>query len=156
MSPSHAGDDYSRDIPYAAATRRVFEALTTREGLAGWWTPLISGSPAEGGRFQLRFAGLEEKIVIHVERATAPTVVVWRCLEHSGHPDWANTTIAFRLDHDPPAGGLLRFSHSGLNPTLTCYAVCERGWDHFLASLLRYAERGRGTPFTGTRVAARS
>ncbi|MGZ4288391.1 MAG: hypothetical protein ACXVHB_28535 [Solirubrobacteraceae bacterium] len=42
---------------------------------------------------------------------------------------------------------MLRFRHLGLIPRLSCYEVCESGWEHFLASLLDYADHGNGSRF---------
>ncbi len=125
----------------------MFDALTTLEGLAGWWTPLVSGTPAAGGEVKFAFAGLDEKIVMRIDDATSPSQVTWTCLTHAGHPEWRGTTIVFELAQDDRSRGVLKFRHVGLNRTLNCYETCETGWDHFLASLLSYVERGAGRPF---------
>jgi uncharacterized protein YndB with AHSA1/START domain len=142
-----ASDDYTREIPYATTREQVFGALTTLEGLAGWWTPLVTGSPDEGGELEFRFAGLDEKIVMRVDQATPPSTVIWTCLVHTGHPEWNGTTIVFELDQATGSSGVLRFHHVGLKPTLRCYETCESGWEHFLASVVSYAQTGNGTPF---------
>lgn len=141
------GSDYTREVPFAVAPERLFDALTTLEGLACWWTPLVSGIPTAGGEVEFAFAGLDEKIVMRVDDATPPSNVTWTCLTHTGHPEWQGTTVVFELEAPDDDAGLLKFRHLGLTPTLDCYETCETGWDHFLASLLNYAERGEGTPF---------
>ncbi len=50
----------------------------------------------------------------------------------------ARVTVSGHL----PDGCELDFRHTGIAPEL----VAE-GWDHFLASLAGYAERGEGSPF---------
>lgn len=52
-----------------------------------------------------------------------------------------------RLQPRGESAGRLRFRHVGLVPRLSCYEVCESGWEHFPVSLLDYAERGAGSPF---------
>lgn len=143
-----ATGDYKREISFASDSReRVFDALTGLEGLAGWWTPLVSGAPAAGGQLEFGFAGLEEKIVMRVDEATRPSKVTWTCLTHTGHPEWEGTVITFELTTDGDARALLKFRHEGLRPGLSCYQTCEAGWEHFLASLLNYAQHGNGSPF---------
>jgi hypothetical protein len=40
-------------------------------------------------------------------------------------------------------------------PALSCYELCNNGWQYFMASLQQFAETGRGTPYTiKTAVAA--
>jgi hypothetical protein len=84
---------------------------------------------------------------MRVDRAEPPSTVVWTCLVHTGHPEWQGTSVVFELVGDEDGIGLLRFRHIGLTPVLGCYGACERGWDHFLASLVGYAQSGKGSPF---------
>jgi uncharacterized protein YndB with AHSA1/START domain len=139
--------DYATSLDFDAPPARVFEALTTLGGLAGWWTPIVGGDPTAGGELEFGFAGLDEKIVMRVEAATPESSVIWRCLVHSGHPEWQETQIAFELRERRAGRGVLTFRHTGLTPDRDCYTACSSGWDHFLASLLRYAESGKGNPF---------
>jgi uncharacterized protein YndB with AHSA1/START domain len=144
-----APEDYTRELPFAGPRERVFEALATTDGLAGWWTPLVAGDATEGGQLSFEFDGVEETIVMHVERAERPSAVRWRCLLHTGHPEWEGTRLVFELERRDAATGLLRFRHIGLSPQLSCFEACERGWEHFLQSLIGHAERAEGSPFEG-------
>jgi uncharacterized protein YndB with AHSA1/START domain len=139
--------DYTLDVPLGVPRERVFDALTTLDGLAGWWTPIVSGTPTPGGEIEFGFTGLDEKILMRVDDATPPAMVVWTCLTHTGHPEWQGTRLVFEIVQHDPGGGLLKFRHIGLTPDLNCYATCESGWDHFIASLLSYAAHHQGTPF---------
>jgi hypothetical protein len=69
-------------------------------------------------------------------------------LTHTGHPEWKDTRIVFELEPHEASGGLLRFTHVGLIARLSCYEICQTGWERFLASLLDYAEHGKGSPFS--------
>jgi uncharacterized protein YndB with AHSA1/START domain len=148
MSTPTAGDlDYAREIATDAPTERVFDSLTTLDGLRGWWTPIVSGSPTTGGEITFGFSGMDEHIVMRVDQATRHSKVIWTCLTHSGHPEWQATTIAFELERTPNGANLLRFRHIGLIPRLNCYETCGTSWEHFLQSLLDYAQHGKGSPF---------
>jgi uncharacterized protein YndB with AHSA1/START domain len=155
LTPARAQDtmngaapgDYTRDLQFRASRTSIFEALTTLDGLAGWWTPLLSGNPNTGGEVEFAFAGLAEKIVMRVDDATSPARVTWTCLLHTGHPEWQGTKIIFELTQVDDEHGVLAFRHVGLNPRLHCYDTCERGWERFLASLVSYAQHGEGSPF---------
>jgi uncharacterized protein YndB with AHSA1/START domain len=150
-APATSYVDYTREIAFHAPAERVFDALTTLEGLAGWWTPIVSGNPKAGGELKFGFAGLDESIVMHVDKTSPPSAVVWTCLTNTGHPEWEGTRITFTLQACNESGGVLRFRHVGLIPRLTCYETCENGWERFLASLVQYGEHGNGSPFPMTR-----
>lgn len=144
---SLAGDGYEAEIVIHATCRRVFEALTSLEGLVGWWASSATGSGLPGSRFSLGFAGLDETITWRVDTVVAPTSVAWTCLSHTGLPDWNGTKIALELSEREAALTVLKFRHIGLVPALDCYEQCHAGWEHFLPSLRAYSETGRGTPF---------
>jgi uncharacterized protein YndB with AHSA1/START domain/DNA-binding transcriptional ArsR family regulator len=142
---------YAGEVDIAAPRDRVLAALTTPEGLKGWWTPEVTGSATAGG--ELTFAFGDQRITMRVERADGSGSVVWTCLGHSKFPEWTGTTLAFDLR----AGGEgthLDFHHFGLAPTCDCYGTCSRGWDHYLASLRAYAETGTGNPWGSEEWAA--
>jgi uncharacterized protein YndB with AHSA1/START domain len=149
LAPLTTDLDYTRDIAFDAPAERVYNALTTLEGLAGWWTPIVSGTPTKGGEIRLGFTRLDEEIVMHVHQATRPSTVIWNCVTHTGHPEWADTRIVFELEpsEGDGASSRLRFRHIGLIPRLSCYETCEAGWERFLPSLVDYAEHGIGNPF---------
>jgi uncharacterized protein YndB with AHSA1/START domain/DNA-binding transcriptional ArsR family regulator len=136
---------YTAEVTIAAPRDRVFDALTTLDGLAAWWTPTVSGSGAPGG--ELTFAFADEHVVMRVERADRPAAVRWTCLTHTKLSEWAGTTLAFDL-RDASAGNTrLVFRHSGLVPDLSCYSMCSQGWDHYLGSLTASVEGTGGSPW---------
>ena len=137
----------SRTLLVDAAAATVFEALTTRVGLRNWWTARVKGRGLAGGELRFEFDGLDEHITMRVERAARPTSVMWTCLEHTELDEWAGTTITFDLTPSDTNRCQLRFQHAGLTPKLACFDDCKAGWNHFLASLVGYVERGEGQPF---------
>jgi uncharacterized protein YndB with AHSA1/START domain len=139
--------DYAREITIQAPCDRVFDAIATAQGLRGWWTPLVTGSDREGGALRLEFEGMDEHIDLRVKIARRPTEVEWTVVEHSSLDEWAGTTIRFELSPRSGKTCRLAFRHVGLSPKLECYDDCEAGWDHFLASIVALAERGKGQPF---------
>jgi uncharacterized protein YndB with AHSA1/START domain len=145
-------DGYEAEIAIEAPCRRVFEALTSLEGLVGWWASSATGSGSPGAKFELGFAGLDEVITWRVDTVVAPSSVAWTCLSHTGLPDWDGTKVVFELSEPDTALTVLKFRHIGLVPELDCYEQCHAGWEHFLPSLRAFAEQGQGTPFAGQRL----
>lgn len=140
-------NDFACQIAFDAPRGRVFDAVATITGLRAWWTPIIRGSPAPSGQLRFEFKGLDECIVMRVDRARRPDSVRWTCLEHTGLAEWSGTQVTFDLAEPSAQACDLRFRHIGLKPKLTCYEDCRQGWNHFLASLVCYVERGQGMPF---------
>jgi uncharacterized protein YndB with AHSA1/START domain len=136
---------YAATITVAASAERVFDALTTLDGLAGWWAPTITGDPREGG--DITFAFGDERVVMRAHVVDAPRTVAWTCLAHSRFPEWDGTRLVFDL-HEHGAGRTeVSFAHHGLVPVCDCYGHCSRGWDHYLASLAGYAAGTGGSPW---------
>jgi uncharacterized protein YndB with AHSA1/START domain len=138
---------YARRVAFGSAPERVFDAVATLDGLRQWWTPRVTGSASAGGDLRFEFEGLEEHVVMHVDRMERSSSVHWTCVEHTRLEDWKGTRVLFDLAPRGPGGCDLTFRHVGLTPALDCYEQCDRGWDHFLASLVAYVDQGEGSPF---------
>ena len=128
-------------VRIAAPVDDVFDALTTTDGLSGWWTTLVSGSSSRGGQLRFEFEGVAETITMRVDEAIRPRRLTWHCLGHSGQAEWAGTRLMFDLE-DCEAETELSLQHEGIAPELV-----EPGWQHFLRSLTAHVEHGQGMPF---------
>jgi uncharacterized protein YndB with AHSA1/START domain len=137
--------DYARTIAIDAPRERVFAALTSLEGVEGWWVDQATGSGGAGDDLNLYFACIEEPFVMHVHQATMEGIH-WTSGLHAALPEWNGTKILFDLVERTPASCELHFRHVGLNPGLACYNTCESGWNRYLPSLAAYAEKGEGWP----------
>ena len=135
-----SGHEYTVELTLAAPPARVFSAIATPDGLASWWTPIVSGSLAPGTRFELGFPGSQATIELRVERARRPALVEWTCLGHSGHPEWRGTILEFRLGERAPGGTTLSFRHAGLERGLACFGASTRDWDRALTDLREAVE----------------
>jgi Polyketide cyclase / dehydrase and lipid transport len=137
--------DYTASVHIDAPARTVFAALTTTKGLAGWWNP-AAGSGVAGG--ELRFImNAPEPLVIRVDEATAPTTVRWTVTDCPFLEDWIGTQPHFTITATGVGSCEVHFRHYGLNPGLDCFDMCQLSWNHYMASLRAYAERGVGSPF---------
>ena len=56
-----------------------------------------------------------------------PTLERWTCLGHSGQPEWAQTTVTFRLTEVNPAVTRLEFTHGGLGRSWTATSTARPG-----------------------------
>ena len=76
----------------------VYKALTTREGLAAWWTNNTQGESKVGGALKFRFSAGGSEIggfdmkVLELQPAKR---VLWQVVE--GPQEWIGTKISFDL-----------------------------------------------------------
>ena len=142
---------YQRSLTLEANPAAVYAALTTPEGLRGWWTQDCDVATEVGGTIHFRFGRTHKDM--RIERLEPGREVRWLCtgahiaaaqLTHDD--EWVGTQLAFRLTPEGEWGTRLDFEHRGLVPALECYGLCTDGWRHYLGSLQQFVETGRGTP----------
>ena len=141
--------DILHKVGIQASTDEVYKALTTREGLAGWWSKDTRGEGDAIGRvidFRFRFSpggveigGVEMKVI-----ELAPNrQVLWQVM--SGPAEWIGTRIAFELRQEG-AYCLVFFKHQGWKEPVEFMHHCSTKWAIFLMSLKALVETGKGAP----------
>ena len=128
-----------------AGVGAVYDALTTVDGLAAWWTDDTQGSPAVGGVLEFRFPPIGGFDMEVVESVPAKRVS-WRVLE--GPEEWIGTTIDWDLRQDG-AWTIVLFSHRGWSEPVEFMHHCSTKWATFLMSLKGFVETGTGAPAPG-------
>jgi len=127
-----------------ASIEQVYDAITSEEGLKGWWTEGATAKPVEGYVNHFRF-GEEYFNRMEIIKLTAPTTITWKCVD--GEKEWIDTELSFELskrDEDI----LLKFSHLNWAEESDFYGLCNHHWGRYLDSLKLLCETGLGKPFT--------
>ncbi len=129
-----------------APVRRVYEALSTQDGVSRWWTrdTLMKSEVGSIAKF-----GFNKRAVVfemRIDRLDHDRRVKWSCI--GGHPEWESTEIIFEMRLDP-AGTLLRFGHMKWKSADGILPLCSYDWARYLTSLKSYLETGKGSPHTG-------
>jgi uncharacterized protein YndB with AHSA1/START domain len=119
----------------------IYAALTTRDGLAAWWTRDTQGDGKLGGVLQFRFGagGFDMKIVA-LEPAKR---VLWQVVD--GPAEWLGTTIEWNLRQEGD-WTLVVFKHQGWREPVEFMHHCSTKWAVFLLSLKSLLETGKGAP----------
>ena len=124
----------------------VYKALTTREGLAGWWTNNTQGESKVGGVLQFRFSaggaeigGMEMK-VLELDPAKR---VLWQVV--GGPEEWIGTRISWELKQDGEYCIVL-FKHQDWKEPVEFMHHCSTKWAIFMMSLKSLVETGKGAP----------
>jgi hypothetical protein len=101
----------------------VFDALTTIEGLRGWWSCTASGSAAKGDIIKYGFCAMQ------VIAAEPSKLVHWRCI--GGPDEWLNTEVIFRLDWKEDQTFVV-FKHANWKEPVEFMHHCSTKWATFL------------------------
>jgi uncharacterized protein YndB with AHSA1/START domain len=124
-----------------ASPQEVYDALTTVDGLAGWWTDQTTGDPEVGGTIEFRFIpGGFDMEVVELEPAKR---VHWQVAD--GPPEWVGTHVTFDLS-EVDGYTIVLFKHEGWREPDEFMHHCSTKWGSYLMSLKALAETGEGAP----------
>lgn len=125
----------------SSSRHAVYQALTSVEGLSGWWTTDTQGDSAVGGVLKFRFdaGGFDMKIL----DLKPGKLVLWQVIE--GPQEWIGTRIQFELKQEGD-WTLVYFIHQGWQEAVEFMHHCSTKWGVFLLSLKSLMETGRGAP----------
>src|SRR5947209_3163614 len=102
--------DYGTTIRINAPADAVFDAVTTPEALAAWWSP-VTGSGLTGGELRFPMVAGQPPLLIHVDEAIPPTTVRWTVLECTFMEDWVGTQPTFTITPIDEGVCQLTFQH---------------------------------------------
>ncbi len=126
----------------ASSPDDVYNALTTIDGLSGWWTTNTRGESKEGGTILFRFGkgGFDMKVL----ELDPSKRVLWQVVE--GPEEWLGTKVSFDLKRDGD-WTIVLFKHEGWKEPVEFMHHCSTKWGVFLLSLKSLLETGKGAPW---------
>lgn len=133
--------DILHRVGITSSPDKVYDALTTIEGLAGWWTEDTHGTTEAGGVTSFRFgAGGFDMEVVELDPARQ---VTWKVV--GGPEEWIGTTVDWQLKQEDDYTIVL-FRHLGWAEPVEFMHHCSTKWAVFLMSLKDVVETGTGSP----------
>ena len=120
----------------------TYKALTTLDGLSGWWTTTTQGNPNVGGTIAFRFGelgGFDMK-VLELEPGKR---VLWQVV--AGPEEWLGTRVGFDLRRDDDYTAVI-FKHQGWKEPVEFMHHCSTKWATYLVSMKSLLESGQGAP----------
>jgi uncharacterized protein YndB with AHSA1/START domain len=135
--------DIMHRVGVNASPRDVYNAITARDRLAGWWTADTRGQSEVGGvvHFQFGDRGFFDMKVLELQPAKR---VLWEVTD--GPKEWIGTKVIWELTGEG-AGTTIRFKHQGWREQVDFMGHCSTKWASFLFSLKSLLETGSGAPF---------
>ena len=128
-----------------ASPERIYRALTTADGIHGWWTRDADLDDAVGGTGEFRFYGGKGVTVVRIAELDRPRRVGWETVSSNAPGGWVGTTITFDLRADGD-DTILTLAHRGFAEPSDGVALVNTGWAYYLVSLQQYLETGEGAP----------
>ncbi|MBC9713523.1 SRPBCC domain-containing protein [Streptomyces sp. TRM66268-LWL] len=137
--------DILHRIGTTTSREEVYDALTTVEGLSGWWTRETSGESEVGGILRFRFHGvpMPDGFDMKVLENEPAERVRWEVVD--GPKEWIGTRIVFELKQED-AYTIVLFRHEGWKEPGEFMHHCSTKWATFLMSLKKLLETGKGEP----------
>jgi len=126
----------------SSSPEKVYETLTTCEGLAGWWTNDTTGEPGKvGGIVKFRFGagGFDMQVV----ELRSPDFVLWKVID--GPQEWIDTTISWEIKQEGDYTIVL-MKHMNWKEPVEFMHHCSTKWAIFLMSMKSLLETGTGAP----------
>ena len=128
--------DILHRVGIKSSPSEVYAALTTVEGLAGWWTADTQG---EGDILRFRFgAGGFDMKVLELDPGKR---VLWEVVD--GPPEWIGTEVDWVLDQGDEMTIVL-FRHRGWREPVEFMHHCSTKWATYLMSMKALIETGTG------------
>jgi uncharacterized protein YndB with AHSA1/START domain len=127
-----------------ATPAEVREALTTRDGLAAFWTDQTAAEPEVGSKAWFAFgpnADIQKNFEV---TAIDDRTVEWVDIEDASD-EWVGTRVTWRLTPDADGTKIL-FTHSDWRSTEGELPQCSFVWGQVLARLASYLESGTPDP----------
>lgn len=147
-----------------APAETVYRAITTEEGLSGWWTPGTKTTAQVDSIARFPF-GPDYFKEMRITELVPSSTVRWECV--NGFDEWIGTKLSFLLEggdkrslsaaHPEQQGQLQQatketqtlvvFHHDDWKSYSPMFAECSFTWGKFLTSLKLLCETGKGRPW---------
>ena len=134
--------EIEHEIKIKAAPSAVFEALTTADGLTGWYAAVVESN--NGGWAVTHTSKDDLKFAFEVTDSDSPSKVSWRCT--TGPNQAEGTVTTYQLSDTGDGRTLVELSHTEWPHTDGNYRMCNTRWAIVLHHLKQYLETGEKNP----------
>ena len=154
-----------QELLIGAPAEKVYDALTSEEGLSGWWTSGVKAKPEVDSVARFPF-GQDYFKEMKITELKSSRLVKWTCLK--GENEWVGTHLTFELiegnkqsltesrpelqgqieqQKNFDTGTLLIFHHDDWKEYTPMFAECSYTWGQFMKSIKLWCETGAGMPW---------
>lgn len=136
-------------VEIAGDAGAVFDAISTKPGVAGFWTSDLDLEAVVGSVARFGFPEAPVDLRMRIDALESARLARWSCL--GDFPYWAGTTVSWELSDGPSGGTLVLFRQGGWAedyPELD-YAKVNYTWGRIVGALKAFVESGASQPFLG-------
>ena len=128
-----------------AGADKIYEALSTSKGLAGFWTADSHAEPKVGSISRFGFHG--PTLEVKVDELKPGKLVSWSTV--GGFDAWNGTSVTWEIKAAKDGENEVWFSHTGWPDALppADLASVNYAWGRIVGRLKKYVETGEPTPF---------
>lgn len=126
-----------------APIAKVYETLTTQEGLGATWTMKLKVKPEIGFVNEFDFDDHYDTKMKIVELVKDKRIL-WDCIQSD--PEWIGTKVSFDLSEKNGVVSVI-LKHLDWRELTEFYRMCNYNWAMFLYSVKTYCEEGKGLPY---------
>jgi uncharacterized protein YndB with AHSA1/START domain len=137
--------DIAMQVDVAATPDEIYRALSTTDGVAGWWTTRNETTGQVGGTDRFWFPQAPQSWDMRVDVAEPGKVLGWHCV--GGPAEWVDTDVRWTLQPAAEGGTRVVFDHTGFKAKDEMLRVVTLGWAQMLLRLKEYTETRRSVPF---------
>jgi uncharacterized protein YndB with AHSA1/START domain len=139
--------DIIHRIGIKAPVSKVYAAVSSVEGVAGWWSRDTSGESKLGGEVRIHFRNPDGReignMTFTLQKLIPDKEVQWHF--KAGPEEWLGTDVTFGLTQEGDMTIVL-FGHRNWTKVGEFMAHCSLKWATFLLSLRQLVETGKGRP----------
>lgn len=135
--------DIHHDFLIHGPAARVYEAITSPQGLDSWWTLRAAGEPVRNSTYEFNFGENYNWQAIVLE-VVPGFEISWEFTEADA--DWTGTTLKITMREDN-GDTSVRFEHTGWPEPNEHFRITTFCWAMYLRLLKRYVEHGEVVPY---------
>jgi uncharacterized protein YndB with AHSA1/START domain len=135
---------HSHRITIDAPKEDVLKAITTKDGLRGWYTATVEGDAGYAQEIKLHFKSKEGPFQWKVQITKPGSTVRWECLQGPGSS--VGTVAVFQLEDKGDGRTTVDLDHEGVEESDEKLKVCNTMWGSLMLHLKKYVETKRSEP----------
>lgn len=124
-------------IPVEAPPRKVFDALTTQQGLRGWWTADSKAEPKVGSVAEFGFDERSLVFRMRIDELEPGKRVKWSCV--GDNEEWKGTELEWTISK-ANGGSKLTLEHRDWRDVTEFCMSCNSTWGTLLYRLKDFIE----------------
>lgn len=136
--------DMYHQVHIQAPPEKVYDALTTQDGLRSWWTADSLFDARRGGSAQFGFAKRAVVFRMQIDVLETGKRTAWTCV--GDIDDWKDTQLTWDIDK-AGNGSVLHFTQSGWKAVTGHFPTANSTWGMLMYRLKDYLEGKNPGPY---------